>query len=695
MKYLIFCLTILPFYNMAQNSSEPKAKKIAKQLTIHNHTRVDDYFWMNERDSKDVLAYINSENNVSKTFFDGQKSVIDGLIKEFDARINPNEIYPPYEVNGTTYQETYTEGDDYLKTFIVKNGQRELFIDENQRAEKKSFYELADWNPSPDKKWLAMSEDVVGRRNYTISIREYNSNTFTSDKIKGTDGSLEWANDNQTIFYVKIDPKTLRSHQVYRHKLGTKQSDDVLVFEEKDERFGVGIAKAMNDSYIFIYSASSTTSECLLIDANSPTEKPTVFLKREQGHEYKVEAHTDGFYILTNKNAKNKKVVFSQQIPSSIEACKEIVAHNETKLVEDIAVIHTHLIVNERSEGLEKIKLISFATNETSYISIDEETYSLGLWSLDNYYTNSLTYSYNSMTTPSSIYSYSLDQRTSELIYQKELLDKTFNASNYQSERIWITANDGTKVAVSLVYKKGIDLKNAPCLLYGYGSYGYTLPDHFSALRLSLLDRGFVYAQAHIRGEKYLGEKWYEEGKFLAKRNTFTDFINAAEYLGTFGYCDPAKLYINGGSAGGLLMGAVLNSAPYLFKGVIADVPFVDVVTTMLDETIPLTVGEYEEWGNPNQEEFYKYMLSYSPYDNTRKMDYPNLLITTGYHDSQVQYWEPLKWIAKIRDQRTNNNMLLLDCNMDAGHGGGSGRSNERLETAKMFSFILSLEGIK
>lgn len=695
MKYLIFCLITIPFFNMAQNPTEPKAKKVAKQLTIHNHTRVDDYFWMNERDSKDVLSYIESENNVSKSFFDNEKSTIDGLLKEFNERIDPNEVYPPYEVNGIVYQETYSEGDDYLKTFVVKNGERHLFIDENQLAGKKSYYELADWNPSPNNAWLAMSEDVVGRRNYTISIREYGSNKYTNDKIKGTDGSIEWANDNQTIFYVKIDPKTLRSYQVYRHKLGTKQSDDVLIYEETDERFGVGIAKSMNDAYIFIYSGSSTTSEISLIDANKPTEKPTIFLKREQGHEYFVDVHNDGFYIVTNKNAKNKKVVFSKTIPTSIESCTEVIAHNDKSLIEDITIIHTHLILKERTEGLEKIKLVSLATNEVSYISMPEETYTLALWSMDNYNASTVTYSYNSMTTPSSIFKFDLTSKTKEMIYQKELLDKSFNPSNYQSDRIWITANDGSKVAVSIVYKKGIDLKTAPCLLYGYGSYGYTLPDHFSALRLSLLDRGFVYAQAHIRGEKYLGEQWYLDGKFLAKRNTFTDFINAAEYLGTFGYCDPEKLYINGGSAGGLLMGAVMNNAPYQFKGVIADVPFVDVVTTMLDETIPLTVGEYEEWGNPNQEEYYQYMLSYSPYDNTRKMDYPNLLITTGYHDSQVQYWEPLKWIAKIRDQRTNNNLLLLDCNMDAGHGGGSGRSTERLETAKMFSFILALEGIK
>ncbi len=679
----------------AQQMTEPKAKKVRKELTMHNHTRIDDYFWMNKRDSKDVLDYIQSENDLSKNYFDKNQSLIDGLLQEFNQRIDPNEIYPSYEVNGITFQETFTEGDDYVKTFILKDGKRQLFIDENERAKKKSYYELADWNPSPDNKLVAISEDYKGRRNYTISIRNFSSEQFLEDKIEGTDGSIEWANDNKTIFYVKFDPQTLRSYQVYRHVLGTKQKDDQLVYEDKDERFGVGIGKAMNDAYILIYSGSSTTTECLLIDANNPTNKPQVFLTRESGHEYKVEVHNNGFYILTNKNAKNRKVVFSKGIPNSIEECTEIISHNEDKLIEDITVIHSHLISTERNNGLEQIGLIDLQTKKVEYINLDEETYTIGLWNLDDYNTSSISYNYNSMTTPSSIFKIDLKTGQKELIYQKELLDKNFKSSDYESKRIWVTANDGTKVAISLVYKKGTDLKNAPCLLYGYGSYGYTLPDFFSPLRLSLLDRGFVYAQAHIRGEKYLGEQWYLDGKFLAKRNTFTDFINAAEYLGNHGYCHPEKLYINGGSAGGLLMGAVMNSAPYLFKGVIADVPFVDVVTTMLDESIPLTVGEYEEWGNPNEEEYYNYMLSYSPYDNVRKMDYPNLLITTGYHDSQVQYWEPLKWIAKLRDYRTNDNVLLLDCNMDAGHGGGSGRSSERFEVAKTFAFILSLENVK
>lgn len=679
----------------AQQSAEPKAKKIQKELTTHNHTRTDNYFWMNERDSKDVLEYIEAENKVSAAFFEENKALIDGLVKEFDNRINPNEVYPPYELNGITYQETYSEGDDYVKTYVLENGKKELFIDENTRAKKSSYYELGDWIPSPNNQLVAMSEDFVGRRNYTISFRYYSKKSFLKDRLEGTDGTLEWANDNKTVYYLKKDPQTLRTFQVYRHVLGTDQSEDVLIFEEKDERFEVGISKSINNKYILIEVESSTTSECWMLDAAATSPIPQVFLKREQGHEYSVHVHNDGFYILTNKNAENKKVVFSKGFPVSINQCETIIPHSSDRLIEGIIVVHRYLFAEERSNGLEQIRLMDLNAKTSEYITINEETYTVGLWQIDNYMTNSVEYRYNSMTTPTSLYRQDLKSGKKELIFRYELLDKNFHSSDYESKRIWVTANDGAKIAVSLVYKKGINLAEAPCLLYGYGSYGYTIPDVFSATRLSLLNRGFVYALAHIRGEKYLGEQWYQQGKFLAKRNTFGDFINAAEYLGMQGYCHPEKIYIQGGSAGGLLMGAVANAAPYLFKGVIADVPFVDVVTTMLDETIPLTVGEYEEWGNPNDEEYYYYMLSYSPYDNVRKMDYPHLFVTTGYHDSQVQYWEPLKWVAKLREYRANDNLLLLDCNMDAGHGGGSGRSTERYEIAKAFAFILSLENLR
>lgn len=681
--------------NTSSMNQEPIAIKKPHELTIHNHTRNDEYFWMNERDSKQVLDHLAKENAYTTEYFKSLEGLKNNLLNEFESRINPNDVSAPFILNGKTYQMRNSEGKDYQLIYRLEDKKEFLFLDENERAKGKTFYELADWSPSPNNELLALSEDVVGRRKYTITVRQNKGGKFLKDKITDSDGSIVWANDNKTIFYVKKDPQTLREFQVYRHELGTDSKKDMLVYQENDEKFSVHISKTITDKFIAIDIVSSTTSEVRLIDADQPSKEPIVFLNREKGHLYEIEHHEKGFYILSNKNASNRKVVFSSKIPVSIDECTEVISHSNNVLIESILSLKDVLVTEIRTNGLLKIQLTDLATRKNKFIEFKEETYFTGLGLNDDYTSNTLFFNYNSMTTPASVYQYDLKTGIQKLWFRKELLDKNFKPEDYESKRIWATANDGSKIPVSIVYKKGTVLSNAPCLLYGYGSYGYTLPDVFSATRLSLLDRGFVYAVAHIRGSKYMGESWYENGKFLKKVNTFTDFINAAEYLGMQGYCDKNKIYAQGGSAGGLLMGAVTNLAPYLWKGVIAQVPFVDVVTTMLDETIPLTVGEYEEWGNPNDEEFYYYMLNYSPYDNVKKMDYPALYITTGYHDSQVQYWEPMKWVAKMRDYRTNQQPLLFDCNMDAGHGGGSGRTQERLELAKEFAFILNLEGIE
>jgi len=515
------------------------------------------------------------------------------------------------------------------------------------------------------------------------------------DVLTETSGSIVWANDNKTVYYTKKDPETLREYLVYRHQIGTPQSSDELIFEEKDDKFSVGIGKTLTNAYVLIYSYSSTTSEIQLLDANNAKATTQLFLARKSGHIYEVEHHENGFYILSNDKATNNRVLFSKQIPSDISNCQEIVAHNPKVLIEGLSVFKSHLLLEERDNGLLKLKLKSTADGQEKYIDVAGETYYLGLALNDAYNTSQIYFVLNSMTTPSRVYTYDLKSSKQEIFFEKKLRDSQFNSENYESQRVWATANDGTKIPVSLVYKKGTTLSKAPLLLYGYGSYGYTIPDIFSPTRISLLDRGFVFATAHIRGCKYLGEDWYQNGKFDKKINTFTDFINAAEFLGHMGYCDPSRIYANGGSAGGLLMGAIANMAPYLFKGIVSEVPFVDVVTTMLDETIPLTTGEYEEWGNPNDPHYYYYLLKYSPYDNLHQMDYPAMYITSGYHDSQVQYWEPAKYVAKLRTLRTNNAPLIFECNMDAGHGGGSGRSTERLERAKVLSFILGLEGIE
>lgn len=672
----------------------PTCKKVSKQLTIHNHTRNDDYFWMNERDSEDVVNYIKQENRYTQSYFDNFKDLQELILDEFEERINPNDVSAPFILNKKTYQFKNQEGLDYSIIVNLDNEVETVFFNENERAENKSFYELADWVPSPNNELLAVSEDYVGRRKYSITFRNNSTNEYLSDEIKNTDGSIIWANDNKTVFYIKKDEQTLREFQVYRHEIGTSDSNDVLIYEELDERYHVYLTKSLTNQYIEINCSSSLTTETLLVDANIPSSKPILFLKREKNHIYIVHHHSKGFYILSNKNAKNNQLHFSKEIPTSIENTQIIINHNPLVFLENLLVLENYLIIEERENGLQKVRILNNESKNSEYLQFEEETYFFTLNTNDDFYAKELYYSYNSLTTPTTVYKYNFETKEKITFFTKELLDKTFKPSNYESKRIWITANDGAKVAVTIVYSKGLELKTAPLLLYGYGSYGITYPDTFSAYRLSLLNRGFVFAIAHIRGEKYLGEEWYENGKFLKKKNTFTDFINVAEYLGMKGYCDKNKIYAKGGSAGGLLMGAVTNMAPYLWKGIIAQVPFVDVVTTMLDETIPLTVGEYDEWGNPNEEDYYYYMLSYSPYDNVKKMDYPAMYITTGYHDSQVQYWEPLKWVAKLRENKTNQLPLLFDCNLDAGHGGGSGRTNERLEIAKEYSFILNLEGI-
>lgn len=672
--------------------TEPIATTVPHVLMEHGHQRKDPYFWMNQRDSKEVLDNLQEENSYCEAYFEPINELVQGLVDEFEARINPNDVSAPFILQKHTYQIRQQEGKDYSMLIRWENDVEHVFLDENERADGHSFYELAEWSPSLDDQTLAISEDFVGRRKYEIRFRKNADGSFYDDLIHDTDGSIVWANDHQTIFYIKKDPETLREFQVFRHKLGTKESEDILVFQEDDERYYVSISKTTDDAFILIACHSSTTSEISLVNANQAEDKAQVFLPRAAGHIYEVSHHENGFYLLSNDNAPNKKILFTETIPKELSNCKEIVAHDPQILLEDISVFKDFLLIEERQNGLRKLRIKT--ENEERNISFEEETYFLGLGVNDSYDATDIFYTYNSMTTPSRVYRYSILTGEQEIWFEKKLLDPNFDSTDYQSERIWALANDGTHIPVSLVYKKGIDLKNAPCLLYGYGSYGYTLPDVFSATRVSLLNRGFIYAVAHIRGSKYMGEHWYEDGKFTKKINTFTDFINAAEYLSMKGYGDVSKFYAQGGSAGGLLMGAVTNMAPYLWKGIISQVPFVDVVTTMLDVSIPLTTGEWEEWGNPQEQEFYEYMLKYSPYDNLRSMHYPAMFITTGYHDSQVQYWEPMKYVAKLRALRTNQNPLVFECNMDAGHGGGSGRSSERLEIAKVYAFILDLENI-
>lgn len=691
--FIFSCLNTYLTMAQFQQHPQPEANKKPMELTNHGNKRLDNYFWMNQRDSKEVLDYIQQENNYSASYFTSVEGITNQLLDEFEQRIDPNDISAPFKMNDRIYQYRNIEGKDYREIIELKQNGNTLFFDENDRAKGHDYYSLGDFSTSNDNSLLAFSEDIIGRRNYTIRVRMNSTNKLLKDEVKNTDGTIVWANDNKTFFYVRKDEATLREFQIFRHVLGTKASEDELVFEEKDERFAVYINKTFDDQYVVINSTSSTTSEVLLVDANKPNSKPQLFLGRMQDHLYQLDHHEQGFYLLSNYKSPNNQLLFCTAIPTSITDCEVIIAHQENTYIDAFIAYQSFLVVQQRTQGQTNFLYGSLKGKDLKTVGFDEPVYEIGFKGNDDYKSNKFEYFYTSLTRPASVYEFDVTTNGSRLFFEKQLRDPLFKPENYVSERIWATANDGTKIPISLVYKKGVDLKNAPLLLYGYGSYGVTIPAVFSATRLSLLDRGFVYAIAHIRGGKFMGEDWYQTGKLNKKRNTFTDFINCAEWLGMKGYCDPNAIFAQGGSAGGLLMGAVTNMAPYLFKGVIAQVPFVDVVTTMLDESIPLTVGEYEEWGNPNVEESYWYMLSYSPYDNIKTMDYPAMLITTGYHDSQVQYWEPLKWVAKLRDFNTGNSPILFDCTMSAGHGGGSGRTTERLEVAKEFAFILSIYG--
>lgn len=674
-----------------QQNPQPEANKQPVELVNHGNKRIDNYFWMNKRDSKEVLEYIQQENNYSASYFKTIDGLTNELLDEFEQRIDPNDISAPFKMNGKVYQYRNIEGKDYREIIEITPTGNALFFDENERAKGHEYYSLGDFSNSNNNELLAFSEDIIGRRNYTIRIRINASNKLLKDEVKNTDGSVVWANDNKTFFYVRKDETTLREFQVFRHVLGTKASEDELIFEEKDERFAVYINKSFDDRYVLINSTSTTTSEVLFIDANQPQNKPQLFLARLQDHLYQIDHHENGFYVLSNYKSPNNQLVFTKTVPSAITDCEVIIAHQSNTYIDAFIAYQSFLVVQQRTNGQTNFLYGQLNGKDLKSVTFNETVYEISFKGNDDYKAQSFEYYYSSLTRPASVFEFDVPSSTSKLLFEKKLRDPLFQPENYVSERVWAVANDGTKIPISLVYKKGINLKKAPLLLYGYGSYGVTIPASFSATRLSLLDRGFVYAIAHIRGGKFMGEEWYQSGKLNKKRHSFTDFINCAEWLSMKGYCDPNNIFAQGGSAGGLLMGAVANMAPQRFKGIIAQVPFVDVVTTMLDESIPLTVGEYEEWGNPNKDDSYWYMLSYSPYDNVQAMDYPAMLITTGYHDSQVQYWEPLKWVAKLRDFNTGNAPILFDCTMSAGHGGGSGRTTERMEVAKEFAFLLSL----
>lgn len=677
----------------------PVAKKIAKELTIHGDTRIDNYYWLNNREDTAVIAYLEAENAYREEIMKETEQFQEQLYDEIVGRIKQTDMSVPYRLNGYYYYTRYEEGQEY-PVYCRKQGtleaEEEIMLNVNEMAEGFAYYAVGGISVSPDNQLIAYGVDTLSRRMYDIHFKNLETGEIYSDVLPVTSGGVAWANDNKTVFYTIKDEQTLRPYKVMKHRLGNKVASDVKVYQEDDETFVCGAWKTKSREYIMIGSFATLSNEYRFLDANKPDGDFKLVQPRIRELEYSVSQYGDKFYIVTNLDAKNFRLMEAPVSAPGKENWKEVIPHREDVYLDGIEIFNNFLVVSERKDGLINLRIMPWDGSEEHYLDFGEEAYLAYISTNPEFETDILRYGYTSMTTPSSTYDYNMVSREKELLKQQEVLGGKFNKENYETKRLYATATDGTKIPVSIVYRKGME-KNGknPLLLYGYGSYGYTIDPSFSSVRLSLLDRGFIYAIAHIRGGQIYGRQWYEDGKFFNKKNTFTDFVDVARFMIDENYTSTKHLYAMGGSAGGLLMGAVVNLAPELFNGVIAAVPFVDVVTTMLDESIPLTTGEYDEWGNPNEKDYYEYMLSYSPYDNVETKDYPNMLVTTGLHDSQVQYWEPAKWVAKLRDMKTDDNLLLLYCNMDTGHGGASGRFERYKETAMEYAFLFMLEGIK
>lgn len=698
MKTIItFVLTTVFIILNAQNMQPPKAKKIEKKLEKFGDVRIDNYYWLNDRENPEVIDYLKAENAYTEAQLKDTENFQQILFKEIKSRIKEDDASVPYKLNGYWYISKFRKGGEYPIYSRKKESleaAEEIMFDVNEMAKPYSFYNLSGISVSENNEIAAFGEDTLSRRIYTIRFKDLKTGKIIADELQNTTGRSVWAADNKTVFYTRKD-NTLRAYQIWKHILGTPQNQDQLIFEEKDETFNAYVYKSKSRQYIIIGSASTLSDEYRFIPANKPDAAFQIFQKREKGLEYNIEHFGDDFYIRTNKDgATNFKLMKTPVLNTGKENWKDVIAHREKVFLENFEIFKDYLVLEEKSGGLTQIIIRSWDEKTNFQLPFKEETYSAGIGNNPEFETNILRYDYTSMTTPNSVIDFNMQDKTSEIKKEQPVLGD-FDKNNYESKRIWVTARDGAKIPVSIVYRKETKINaDTPLLLYGYGSYGFSMDPYFSIARLSLLDRGFIYALAHIRGGQELGRPWYEDGKLLNKKNTFNDFVDISKHLIANNYTSEKHLYAMGGSAGGLLMGAIINQAPELYKGVVAQVPFVDVLTTMLDDSIPLTTGEYDEWGNPNDEIYYHYIKSYSPYDNIAKKNYPNLLITTGLHDSQVQYWEPAKWIAKLREMKTGNELLLLKTNMEAGHGGASGRFESLKETALEYAFLFKLEGI-
>jgi oligopeptidase B len=701
---LFLCLaSVLVFGQIACRKAEPGpqppvAEKIRKEFQEFGKTRVDNYYWLRDRENPKVVEYLTAENEYLSTMLKPTEALQEKLYREIVGRIKPTDMSVPYRDNGYFYYTRFEEGKEYPVSCRKKGSleaPEEVMLDGSAMAEGQPFFSLMGLEVSPDNRLLAYAVDMVSRRLYRQYFKNLETGETLADEIPNTLGLSAWANDNQTVFYVMKDQVTLRPYRVMRHVLGTPILEDVQVFRENDEAYNTIVYKSKSKKFIVIASESTLSTEYLLLDADHPDGEPWVVQPRERELEYQVEHFRDKLYIRTNYQAKNFRLVEAPLGKTTKENWVEVIPHRDDVLFEGFEIFNDFLVVEERKAGLTQIRAIDWKDKSEHRLDFGEATYAAAIGENPELDSDWLRYDYSSLTTPNSVYDFNLKTHEKKLQKREEVLGG-FSPENYRSERISAAAADGVQVPISLVYRKGLERNGMnPLLEYGYGSYGAIVDPYFDSSILSLLDRGFIYALVHIRGGADLGRAWYEDGKLLKKKNTFTDFIACAEHLIAERYTRPDRLFASGASAGGLLMGAVVNMRPDLFRGVVAGVPYVDVITTMLDPEIPLTAQEFDEWGNPKIQEYYEYMLSYSPYDNVEPKDYPAMLVTTGLHDSQVQYWEPAKWVAKLRSLKTDRNLLLLRTNMDAGHGGQSGRFRRFRETALEFAFLLDQAGIK
>ncbi|EEQ7904021.1 oligopeptidase B [Escherichia coli] len=673
----------------------PKAARIPHAMTLHGDTRIDNYYWLRDdtRSQPEVLDYLQQENGYGHRVMASQQALQDRILKEIIDRIPQREVSAPYIKNGYRYRHIYEPGCEYAiyqrqSAFSEEWDEWEILLDANKRAAHSEFYSMGGMAITPDNTIMALAEDFLSRRQYGIRFRNLETGNWYPELLDNVEPSFVWANDSWTFYYVRKHPVTLLPYQVWRHAIGTPASQDKLIYEEKDDTYYVSLHKTTSKHYVVIHLASATTSEVRLLDAEMADAEPFVFLPRRKDHEYSLDHYQHRFYLRSNRHGKNFGLYRTRMRDE--QQWEELIPPRENIMLEGFTLFTDWLVVEERQRGLTSLRQINRKTREVIGIAFDDPAYVTWIAYNPEPETARLRYGYSSMTTPDTLFELDMDTGERRVLKQTEV--PGFDAANYRSEHLWIVARDGVEVPVSLVYHRNHFRKgHNPLLVYGYGSYGASIDADFSFSRLSLLDRGFVYAIVHVRGGGELGQQWYEDGKFLKKKNTFNDYLDACDALLKLGYGSPSLCYAMGGSAGGMLMGVAINQRPELFHGVIAQVPFVDVVTTMLDESIPLTTGEFEEWGNPQDLQYYEYMKSYSPYDNVTAQAYPHLLVTTGLHDSQVQYWEPAKWVAKLRELKTDNHLLLLCTDMDSGHGGKSGRFKSYEGVAMEYAFLVAL----